>query len=1489
MGALSEARPAALYLPRGNPPTQLPPSAEAEFVSVPEPGLVPNPNRKGPVVAVKPKIDFTPNPFRRHSRGRRGAAYRLEKPDRHADRALGKERDLRKDHQSRKKAYELRGLRGYDDLTLEGRKKEAHRARINRGEGGYSRSEMLVRVGVGMAPVSHEPRRRDAPKTRKAAKAAAAVKTDKEVITDVVADCKLFARTGRVPVVPANTTLADYEAAVDIAVSAGRLNRRMAKRMIEKLRLVGVELNPGPVTRYLMEDVYCPIGRPIRGSYYPLEALGIKKHAGPGELNRRYYRLKSRIRVSICIDPLGVEGDDNHSAYYCNYVEAKWESGPYDEYVVMILKLFFTPTLLTRDAHIKKFSCIGMLLLMAGIEPNPGPSGDAPHSDAAAGKQGKREKIIRDKHDKQKERSKTAAAKSAEAPKVVKTSGSGVMKSAVQKVVAQVEAEARDIAAKKAAVKDVEADKLAEAVAEQKKLVNLRRGEELKRVQEDLDSLVGTAFHNVVPRQAFCNWAEVQPSRRLLSRFPLPFRVTEVVELKAHFHCDLDDSHSLVSQTPADVRAFKPTEPHIIVRASARTFCYGWGFREIEGDGLFFSCTFSWDQFCDFRTSRCDEYSLDRVLNRVISFRRAGRTNPQDSRRYTTADLMADNIFAALHLVSTPNNDQAGAIMADMAVKGVTSVVERKIIGAAHGRLAPGVYVRGYEVGFDQMFPAEWKEAVDAVAAGSKTAKCALRAFFAAVTKTGCEIAESARAGLEQRLVRGREKAAKYCRMHGLHIDGLYPAFADPYDFGNILVSGCKRLLRRIADPTTEAQAYEEEAAKVLVGDAAGFPAEPSGGRDELREQAEMYAFSKKFNADQADEFVLGAQLVHDVRSRSVSLQDFADLVSVHIEKMKAFIKAEDYQKDEVKADRFIVCPNHFLRGVLWEVYRRPCEGFFQFLGLHGVKHRTPEENLEVTLSMFPECQDGDLTHLKTDGKNFESLINRFRRRLEQKVIRAFAHEEDHEMLTLLEYLLEKDFSICTQFIEMILSTIRRSGEYVTSCGNAICNHNMTMGMLAWAHEVPLPDVQAWIRRYREMHGWRFEGDDGIVVVHRRILTRFREAFAHFGVAMSMITSDLPSGFLKQELVNCADKMRVYRNPIDLLASLTSWIKCDGTSIKHDTDMLLARAASYLYMYRDIPLIASACWSVIRRYAKRWRQLADKAAAGAMDEASIKLREFWSRIEGNDYGAPGDTIAAWFRGRNWFDKTSDFVTGRIYLAPNVSVSDAPPQADPDMLSHCCVELGCSVADLASMTERIVAYFSHADDSPLAPGLALPEIREWMAGQVAMARMSIERVEDVRQRALVRAREAYAVAGAATVAKITLWTQWASHLFTILGTAVMVFQLKTLFVLFGWSSVPLYPVLMALFLPLFMMAIGLPVYLILHWGLQLPKAVARGVVTGSMWTVLFVEIAAAVRVYQVGIEGLAGLINAAGQAPTTAWSAATGLLANAARGVLRRVI
>lgn len=1479
------------YLPRGKLLKIMPSlPAEAGDVSSPD-GLFPNPNRVGdgvPIISAKRKIDFTPNPFRRHSRGRRGAAHREEKVDIQAARLRGKERDLEKDFRSRTKAFELRGLRGYGDLSLSEKKREAHRARVARGEGGHSRTDFRTRVEVGMVPTSFKPRRRDERRT-KTPKAAAAVVIAAAAAADyeqIYQDARQFARTGRLPVLGA-TLQSAYFGFLDNAVASGRIGRRVAERMKDKMRLVGVELNPGPSVRYVLTDCYCPIGQPLKGVYFPLMSQGVQKNVIPGFFPRRYYRLKSRLRVDISVDADAVEGDGATAAYHCYYVQADWESGPWDDYVRGILKLCFPHQLTLPAERLRKFATVALLLLMAGIEPNPGPAGSAPASDVTAGKPQKDVHVAaraRDKKRKEAEGKAKARVRTppAQTQKLAQTrGGSGALKESVKRVEAALVEQAKTAEAKTAAVADVLSDAEKAEIEKAAALLAARRASELARVQEDLTKLVGTAFHNVVPRQAFVSWAEVQPSARLLTRFPVPFRMTEVDSLTAYWHMDVEDKHELTSRTPADKRLFKPEEPHIMVRATAHVYCYGWAFQPIPGDALSFSCTFSWDQFCDFRTNRCDEYRFNLILDRVISFRRAGRTNPQDSRHYATADLLADNVFAALHAVSIGDNDQAGAIVVDMCVKGTTSLLERKMIHNAGGRLAPGTYVRGYQVGFDEMFPDEWADAVTSVSTGATTAKHALRAFFAAITKTGSEVAESTRRGLEERLVRAREKAAKYCRMHALHVEGLYPSFADPFDFGNILVAGCKRLLRRITDPTEDAFRYEEQVAESLIAEAAGFPANFAASSVSVAHEAQEYAFSKGFDLARTQEFVDGARLVASVRAGSVTIAEFRTLISESIEKMKAFIKAEDYPKSEVKCNRFIVCPNHFLRGVLWEAYREPCENFFRYMGHHCTKHRTPEENLEVTLSMFPEVQDGDMTHLKTDGKNFESLVNRGRRRLEQRVIRAFAHEEDHELLRCLSSELEKDFSITTEFITMVLTTIRRSGEYVTSCGNAICNHNMTLGMYAWALRIPLAEVKEWVVRFKSTHGWRFEGDDGILLVARSALDRFREAFAHFGVAMSMCTSELPTGFLHQELVDCGGQMQVFRNPLDLLANLTAWIKCDGSSIKHDTDMLLARAASYFYMYRRIPIIGTACWAVLRRYSSRWWRLVSRAAAGARDVAAVHLREFWSRLKG-DYGSALPDTGTLTRWKEW-------ALGRIQLAPDLVVGAEPPECHPSMLSHCCVELGCSLADLSIMADNVGKYFSTSADGPLAQALDLPQIQGWLQRQRALGRMVVEKVEDVREQAKVRAAEVYSVASAKVADRARTVATWCSHLAVLTGTSVLVYQLRVLFVLFGWSSVPLYPVLISLFIPLFMLAVGIPVYLVLHWGLQLPKSVARGIITGAAWTVLVVEVSAAYRAYSFGADGLARLIDAGGHAPQTLWTAASGILASTARGVLRRVL
>jgi len=229
-------------------------------------------------------LDFTPNPSRRHTRGRRGREYMegfladqtdfelaQEQEDRHAAGAAGVRRDRAKRERSDEKKFKLRGFKGKGFQMFHGLQRSeamvsaARKARVAAGSEGVSKKTRRFMVEEGLNKPGMAPHQPWSSRTKKAKKAS---HSEKPFI--LAAAVARFKRTGDLPNVDVQVLKDSDASGVD-----GKTLRRMIQAMLIR---GGVEQDPGPIG----DDGYevCPYkGMRIQGEWFQTKPRADKPSA----------------------------------------------------------------------------------------------------------------------------------------------------------------------------------------------------------------------------------------------------------------------------------------------------------------------------------------------------------------------------------------------------------------------------------------------------------------------------------------------------------------------------------------------------------------------------------------------------------------------------------------------------------------------------------------------------------------------------------------------------------------------------------------------------------------------------------------------------------------------------------------------------------------------------------------------------------------------------------------------------------------------------------------------------------------------------------------------------------------------------------------------------------------------------------------------------------------------------------------------------------
>lgn len=1045
----------------------------------------------------------------------------------------------------------------------------------------------------------------------------------------------------------------------------------------------------------------------------------------------------------------------------------------------------------------------------------------------------------------------------AKAPKV----RAGFAGAALHELEAQIQVEIQ----KEAGAVDAHAEAEAEAVRLKLAKEDTRTDSITAFINEDVQRFVGTAFNPIIMDEPLKQMADAQPHEKNMIAFPVPHKVTIIREIRVVDAQARDEEGRLgsrVAQLEGEEKLMTWRKMQRILLIRVVHISYGFLMREASREEDSTTYSISWEQFQTFKQARLGTYAFAAVVERVQTFRARNRLFLQNSLYDESNGPMNDNIFAALVVSPARRMAQGVDLWSQMAAQQALKLCMRREIMGDGGVKAGGTYVVGYDVTFADLFPEAMAEAVRLAKAGD--ARAAVSGLADRVMQQGAHITGK----IEDLAAVFKEKGDRYCRQASVFLEGIIPAFPNPAKPANALAGVVKRLLRPSGQMTEDAQKRELAVMAFLIS--LGQKAGVSDNRETVLEFVNDHVdghLQKQSGWSDAQKacFKQGA-----VDAAGPITAEFKKMVAESIAHFKCFIKAESYEPDERKAPRNIVCPGHYLRGVLWAAYASPLERFFSLMGDRAVKHHTPEENAKITRDTLCDVEGGDQVFLELDGKSFESLINKFRRRCETSVVAAFAHPEASEMVSFIGALFAERWEVTQGIFTATLESIRRSGEYGTSGCNFIGNFGILMGASSAAAGVAVEKVTAWTETAFSEMRFRLEGDDGIVRVCQSWVERkgkqisdLEKAFLAAGVEMSMKVSRSfeDTGFIGQTLVEVRKGTElvplVYKDPLKLIANLTHWIDCDPASHAKDEIMLVARAMSYELMYGHLPLVGHACWGVLTAHQDTVAELRKAATEEIMGDSKVGPYRLYGRaalhLRASFWKARGlygckNAIPVDFKFPH-----SDAITGKFLpLDRACVVSEAT-----ELLEQVQRDLNATPETIRAWGRQIAESFA------AGKALRIEELATHYASLKGVAGMTILKVTDTRDKAraqaeaiisttavrvAARASDAFALVSAAVAAALTVAAGWAtvliqSWILTLVGGGV---QTLSVFCFSFLGAAGLFGVLI---FPLVLAATLFMLWLVLGVCLQWPMKMIRNLITIASYTFICATFLGAVRVYQ----------------------------------------
>lgn len=502
-----------------------------------------------------------------------------------------------------------------------------------------------------------------------------------------------------------------------------------------------------------------------------------------------------------------------------------------------------------------------------------------------------------------------------------------------------------------------------------------------------------------------------------------------------------------------------------------------------------------------------------------------------------------------------------------------------------------GTYVQGYEVTLMELFP----EACQRILVGGVDA-------VGVLLRPGTSMALHPKS-----LAKEIRKSKLYCRLSSAcHIRDFPPCFPDPHNVDNVRAGIVKRLLK-----VRPAQSELSQELWLAIGHEIASTVVPDEfDPDAMLIEGMLRAKAEPWTENERDEYMRGVLRVVACHNGSHLTPDELGV----LRSMKWFVKQETYPQGAKKAPRIIVCPSHFVRGLLWALLHNAEKSILRRFAGHTVKGLTRDEITKVVNDTFGgsswEIIEGDATsfELHMDGPR--------QRRVEVPVYTAAAprsiSEDVFEVMDLLSHdqvVLEGGFG------EILPPIMRYSGTMQTSVGNLTGNCTMWFAQICDTMGIPVSEAARYFREYPLPY--LIEGDDILMAIPPDFRwDRFQGVVVSHG---NELKADIferfeDANFCGNTLLTTPDGYHIrMKEPLEALSRVFAIFGAYDVPSKQDLELLVAKARSYLIDFPGTPILAEVCQSIVTKYGNADRKIREALRKHLEQHAPLTgaAREFY--------------------------------------------------------------------------------------------------------------------------------------------------------------------------------------------------------------------------------------------------------------------------------------
>jgi len=778
------------------------------------------------------------------------------------------------------------------------------------------------------------------------------------------------------------------------------------------------------------------------------------------------------------------------------------------------------------------------------------------------------------------------------------------------------------------------------------------------------DSLQGRPhffFHPIRGAHELMNqFAEVARDRAELSLFPIPHRVAEAIfegvvtyddpRIQTHYAMvdgEIKEQASKVVNGTANVPQLEremldyvARRQSVTLRFLVRIYSYGFGGR-LEGGYETAQSLVPYEQFCAFRATHPALFSMGELLPQVRVYRSRNTQFRIPSLLLDTNSEITDNLFAALHLLQGAGITQGMCLMGQLMEKELTRFV------VAHGGepLAEGTYACPYNCAFKDLFPTQWADTVAEAVAKKQNAGQAARAFLGRTMSEAAEVYARGATGL-------KELGA---RLLPVSIVGVVPDTSGANTPEAVAAAAVKRLAIKLPKRPL---CFEQ----MLQGAAQGLKdyIREKLIRADFTEDGAMAACQRRAeeqfsDAASREEYMAGAtearndaQVLAGAEPTSSQALAVKKKILAMMMGFKAFIKAELYPTTQEKAIRFIVSPAIRVRAYLNYTFGMTCEAYTKAVRGLTVKGLSEGEQREL---LAAKPGHPGVVAVEQDASSFESQVTGdVRHNAERDVLGfvrfgdgAHAKPEARHFFAVFDGLEAEGWTVSSALMTLVLPSIRRSGELLTSIGNMITSICLTGGCAALlgsrGHQEPAVAMEvegAGMEQVREAARAGtysmlrdglgvFEGDDVVLELPDGIAAGMAAMYLKLGLMMkTKITASIAaSEFCRKHLVMCRNGIANLPDVRSVLAKMMYWVQPDTMTNHRDALLQYSMAQSYAILYAHVPVVGAFARHVINVLGDKAKEtLAILRDTSRRDLLAAEIRRVWQQ-HFRDYDSNG--------------------------------------------------------------------------------------------------------------------------------------------------------------------------------------------------------------------------------------------------------------------------